>query len=122
MLVSIALICCSVSALTGILAVGSGGNWKFEISDYFRGKRNAVLYLWVISSTIFSILHSGAIAHYGITNQWGYRNEDTHVWMAIHAMTGILLTVAHMFVAYTLAKEVGPTNKYLWGNKRSAVQ
>jgi len=122
MMVQVALVLSSLAAVTGILAVGNGKHWNFKIPDYFRGKRNAILYLWVITSTIFSILHSGMIANYGVIYHWGYRNHDTPVWMALHAAMGVLLTTAHVFVAYTLAKEVGPTDKYLWGSKRSAVQ
>lgn len=122
MMVAIALIFSSMAAISGILAVGNGKHWEFKVTDYFRGKRNAILYLWVVTSTIFSILHSGMIASYGLTYHWGYRNHDTHIWMALHAFTGVLLTIAHMFVAHTLAKEVGPTDKYLWGSKSSAVR
>ena len=122
MMVYIALIFSSLAAISGILAVGNGQHWKFDVKDYFLGKRNAILYLWVVCSTIFSILHSGMIANYGINYHWGYHNHDTHIWMAIHATMGVLLTIAHMFVAYTLAKEIGPTDKYLWGSKRRASQ
>jgi phosphatidylglycerophosphate synthase len=117
MLVMIALVLSSVAALSGILAVGNGRCWNFEIRDYFRGKRNAILYLWVVTSTIFSMLHSGMLVNYGIVYHWQYRNHDTHIWMALHAAMGLLLTMAHIFVSYTLAKEVGPTDKYLWGSK-----
>lgn len=120
MLVKLALIMTSIAALSGILAVGNGRHWRFKNIDYLRGKRNAILYLWVMTSTIFSILHSGTIANYGIVYDWAYRNHDTPIWMCIHAFMGFLLTTAHIFVACTLAKEVGPKDKYLWGN-RSAV-
>lgn len=120
MMVVLALIMSSFAALTGIMAVGNGQHWQFSIIDYFRGKRNAILYLWVVGSTIFSILHSGMIANYGVAYSWSYRNHDTHIWMALHAAMGVLLTMAHLFVSHTLAKEVGPVNKYLWGKMRRA--
>jgi hypothetical protein len=122
MWVAIALMTSSLAAITGILAIGSGKHWHFRFLDYFRGKRNAILYLWVTASTIFSILHSGVIANYGVVYEWSYRNVDTPVWMALHATMGVLLSIAHFFVAYTLAKEVGPVDKYLWGKHRNAVQ
>jgi hypothetical protein len=122
MMTILALIMLSVAALSGIFAVGNGKHWKFEFGDYFRGKRNAILYLWVITSTIFSILHSGMIVTYGISHNWGYTTEEAPTWMALHAFMGVLLTVAHLFVAYTLAMEVGPKDKFLWGRKHSVDQ
>lgn len=118
MLTAIALFFSSVAALSGIFAIGSGRHWQFGVADYFRGKRNAILYLWVIASTIFSICHSGVIAEYGIAFDWAMRTADSWKWMVLHAVMGVLLTCAHIFVAYTLAKEVGPVDKYLWGPRR----
>jgi hypothetical protein len=120
MLILLAATLASIAAVTGILAIGSGRHWQFEVADYFRGKRNAILYLWVTSSTIFSILHSGVILEYGLTWNWGYRSPDAAKWFALHAVMGVLLTGAHLFVASTLSKEVGPVDKYLWGNRRRA--
>lgn len=102
----------SIAALTGIFAVGSGRHWEFEFLDYFRGKRNAVLYLWVTISTIFSILHSGALLQFGLPP------VATTTWLVLHTAIGALLIAAHLFVASTLAREVGPVDKFLWGKKR----
>lgn len=115
----LAAVLTSIAAISGILAIGSGRHWQFEVADYFRGKRNAILYLWVVSSTIFSICHSGFLVDYGIANHGMLRPGDAK-WMVIHSVAGILLTCAHAFVASTLSKEVGPVDKFLWG-KRSAV-
>jgi hypothetical protein len=117
MLVALSILFSTIAAITGILAIGSGRHWKFNIADYFRGKRNAILYLWVTSSTIFSILHAGVLAEYGLEYHWGYRFPDSAKWFVLHAIMGVLLTAAHLFVASTLAKEVGPVDKYLWGSK-----
>lgn len=115
-----AAILSSIAAISGILAVGSGRHWNFTITDYFRGKRNAILYLWVIGSAIFSICHSGVLIEYGVHNSWVVPAHAMK-WMFIHSAMGILLTFAHIFVATTLSKEVGPVDKYLWGAKRRAV-
>lgn len=112
-----ALICTSLAALSGIFAVGSGRHWVFTVADYFRGKRNAILYLWVITSTIFSICHSAVILEHGLTHGWAA--GENLKWFTIHAIAGILFVFAHMFVAATLAKEVGPVDKYLWGKRRA---
>ncbi len=120
-MVALALLLTTLAALSGILAVGSGHHWSFTVGDYFRGKRNAVLYLWVISSTIFSICHSGVIAEHGL--RYGFEATNGNLkWFVIHAVAGLLFVFAHIFVAVTLAKEVGPVDKYLWGSKRRAAQ
>lgn len=113
-----AVIMTALSALTGILAVGSGRHWHFGVADYFRGKRNAILYLWVIASTIFSICHSGFLVEYGMLKQWVTAAPDLK-WLIIHSCAGFLLSCAHLFVASTLSKEVGPVDKYLWGKRRA---
>lgn len=120
MMVFLSVLTASLAAVTGILAIGSGRHWQFKVSDYFRGKRNAILYIWVTTSTIFSILHAGVIVEYGLAYDWGYRTADSAKWFALHAFMGVLLTAAHLFVASTLAKEVGPVDKFLWGEKRRA--
>lgn len=122
MIIALAVLFSSVAAISGILAIGSGRHWQFNVADYFRGKRNAILYLWVTSSTIFSILHAGVLADYGLVYDWGYRTPHSFKWFILHALMGVLLTVAHIFVASTLSKEVGPVDKFLWGSKRRAVQ
>jgi hypothetical protein len=121
MMVLLSVLTASIAAISGILALGSGRHWQFKVSDYFRGKRNAILYLWVTSSTIFSICHAGVLMEYGLDYDWGYRTPDAVKWFILHAIMGVLLTAAHLFVASTLSKEVGPVDKYLWGNKRRAV-
>ncbi|MGE8141841.1 hypothetical protein ACQKOE_07685 [Novosphingobium sp. NPDC080210] len=118
-MIFLAILMTSIAALSGIFAVGSGRHWQFEVRDYFRGKRNAILYLWVVTSTIFSICHSGFLVDYGIANFGQPRPGDVK-WMVIHSVAGFLLTCAHAFVASTLAKEVGPTDKFLWGKRRHA--
>lgn len=104
----------SVAALTGILAVGSGQHWQFTVGDYFRGKRNAILYLWVTASTVFSFCHACALVQYGLPK------TAALPWGVLHTSIGLLLIAAHLFVRSTLSKEVGPVDKYLWGKNRSA--
>lgn len=108
----------SMASLTGIFAIGSGRHWKFKFSDYFRGKRNAIVYLWVVMSSIFSITHAGFLTEYALRFDWGLRHPDQWPWLVIYAAIGVLLTIAHLFVANTLSKEVGPVDKFLWGKRR----
>lgn len=121
MLIEFAIALTSMSAMTGILAVGSGKHWAFTGGDYFRGKRNAIVYLWVICSAIFSICHSGALVQYGLESNWKLHSPSDVKWMVIHGTTGLLLSIAHLFVRSTLSKEIGPVDKYLWGAKSRAL-
>jgi hypothetical protein len=120
MWVQLALVVNSIAAISGILAVGSGRHWDFKIFDYFRGKRNAILYLWVTMSTITAIYVSGVIAQYGIEYGWRLRAPESWPWFIGHISVGLLFTFAHVFVATVLSKQVGPVDKYLWGNRRAA--
>jgi hypothetical protein len=115
-MVYLAVFFSSIAAITGILAVGSGEHWKFTAADYLRGKRNAILYLWVTLSTIFSICHAGALLQFGLPN------GGRVLWLILHSTMGILLIFAHLFVRTTLSKEVGPVDKYLWGVSHRAAR
>ena len=118
-MIALVVLLTSMAAISGFLAVGSGRHWHFHVTDYFRGKRNSILYLWVVCSTIFSILHSGFLVEYGVTGNWGLIVPGDLKWMFIHSTVGILLTFAHIFVATTLNKEIGPEDKFLWGKRRA---
>lgn len=120
MIVGFALFCTSLAALSGILAVGSGRHWSFGVADYFRGKRNAILYLWVTCSTMMAIYHSGVLVEYGLRYDWSMRTPESWKWFVIHTGVGLLFVAAHVFVATVLSKSVGPKDKYLWGNRGAA--
>lgn len=120
-MVLLAIIMNVLAALTGIIAVGGGRHWRFTVVDYFRGKRNALLYLWVTGSTIFSLTLSGALISYALRFHWQLRDADAYRWMVIHAVMGVLLILAHLFVATTLSKDSTKFDKYLWGKYQRAV-
>ena len=109
MIILFALLCASVAILTGIVAVGSGTHFRFDLRDLAFGRKNARLYVWVVSSSIFSILHAGMILDYGLQNHWAYRNEDDGLWLCIHAGVGMLFTFAHMWIADSLRRDAAIT-------------
>lgn len=117
-MIAFAAIMSSIAVLTGILAVGSGRHWQFATKDYFLGKQSAILYLWVTASTIFSICHAGMLVDLGLRNNWVPPYPETPKWMALHACIGVLLVGAHIFVAGTLSRDFGSTEKFLWGKNR----
>ncbi|SFJ50290.1 hypothetical protein SAMN03159338_1588 [Sphingomonas sp. NFR04] len=121
MIVGFTLVMSILAIISGIVAVGSGKHWRFKVPDYFRGKRNAVLYAWVTASTCLSLYLTGVLVEFGIRNDWSIATPYGQRFFFIHAVAGILFTLAHIFVAVTLSKEVGPVDKYLWGEgNRSA--
>jgi hypothetical protein len=119
MLIAFAILCTSMAAFTGIIAVGSGRHWQFQVSDYFRGKRNAILYFWVTVSTILSVYHSGVLLEHALRNNWTTDISQGLKWIVVHCSVGVLFIAAHLFVATVLSKQVGPVDKYLWGSSRA---
>lgn len=104
-----------VALCTGIFAVGSGSRWQYDRMDILRGRKNAVLYVWVTLSSMFSLVHMTACFQYLVTPIWGF---DAHIqmWFALHAMIGVLLSAAHIFI-HRIMKVDGAGKVYLWGNK-----
>jgi hypothetical protein len=118
-LVVLATIASGLALLSGIVAIGSGAHWHFTKMDIWRGRRNAILYVWVTASSIFSMAHLASLVTYGLEYHWAYRAADTHRWMSIHTAIAFLLITAHLYILRTLSKE-GAGAEYLWG-RRSAV-
>lgn len=119
LLVYLAAICSAVSFLTGIVAVGSGKHFQYSQKDILRGRRDAILYIWVTFSSIFALAHCASLLDYGLSYNWTYRTEDSGRWMAIHSGVGMLLTSAHLFIRDDLKK--GTSHKiFLWGKRRDA--
>lgn len=119
-LVYLAVVCSALSFLTGIVAVGSGKEFQFQPKHLLQGRRDALLYVWVIFSSIFGMAHAASLVNYGITENWTYRFADTGLWMAIHSGVGILLTAAHLFIRQDLSGGAS-SHIFLWGSRRHAV-
>lgn len=115
-LVYLAALCSALSFLSGIVAVGSGHHFQYTKMDILRGRRDALLYIWVMFSSMFALAHFASILGYGIEFQWGYRFPDTGRWMALHASLGLLLTTAHLFIRSDLSKGRASI-EYLWGSR-----
>lgn len=117
-LVYTAAVISALSFLSGILAVGSGSHFQYQTKDILRGRRDAILYIWVTLSSIFALAHCASLLDYGITEGWGYRNADTGRWMLIHSGVGVLLTSAHLFVRNDL-RDGASDHIFLWGARRN---
>lgn len=100
---------------SGIAAIGSGSKWKYDRKDILKGRKNAVLYVWVTLSSMFSVAHTAACAQYILMPIWG-TGPEIQMWFALHAVIGVLLTSAHLFI-HRIMKVDGASDTYLWGNK-----
>lgn len=113
-----ATIASAIALLSGILAIGRGGHWHFTKTDILRGRRNAILYIWVTFSSIFSMAHLASLVTYGMEYDWMYRTYDTGRWMTIHTGIAALLISAHLYILRTLSRD-GAGDDFLWGSQRA---
>lgn len=115
MFIATALIFALLAVLSGLIAVGSGKDWKFTIKDIARGQQNALLYVWVTFSTMFSLAHVTAITGWILTDGFNYRHFDTAMWFAMHTAVGILMVAAHVYIKVLLGDpERDFTKQTLW--------
>lgn len=118
MLCIMATIASALALLSGIVAVGNGDRFSYDTPDIWKGRKDAILYVWVTISSIFSLAHFSVLLHYGLVYNWTYRNADTPTWMWIHTGMALLLTSAHFYIKSELHD---PNNRvaYLWGKRRA---
>lgn len=116
MMIFVALACSLLAVASGLKVIGTGRDWQYTPSDIFRGRENALAYIWVTCSTMFSIAHSCVIAF------WIYIDgpnlvgaTHTSMWMSFHAGMGLLFTAAHVFVKARFKGERDEAPRYLWG-------
>lgn len=114
-MVVFAAVCSVIALLTGIAAIGSGRHWQFTNKDILKGKRNAILYVWVTASSMFSLAHSTATIGYAIDPKFGV-GPDIQFWFAIHATVGVLLSVAHFYIYRSLESKSVDGDELLWGS------
>lgn len=116
-LVVLATAASAVALLSGIFAIGQGRHWDYSKIDILRGRRNAILYIWVTFSSIFSMAHLASLVTYGMEYHWLYRHADTGRWMIIHTGIAFLLISAHVYILRSLTRE-GAGEDFLWGPNR----
>lgn len=85
-----------LAVVTGFRAVGEGRNWNFTIADIFRGDQLAKVYVWIIGSTCFSLVHLVALITQSPTFLGPEISEP--VWLLLHSLIGIFFSSAHLFV------------------------
>ena len=84
-----------LAVFTGIRAIGDGTRWHFGIKDILTGKILAKMYVWIICSTAFSLVHAVAL----LTRASFIGSEvDQPIWLVLHSLIGLLFITAHGFV------------------------
>lgn len=112
--VVLAAILSLIALITGIAAVGKGSNWNFKPKDILQGRRNAIIYVWVTFSSIFSLFHTAANFGYILDPVWG-TGPGIQMWFWLHATVGLLLTGAHAIIHFTLIRD-NLLETYFWGD------
>lgn len=82
---------------SGIAAVGSGAKWQYEPRDILAGKTNALLYVWVTLSSVFSLVHTTALLSQVINPGAGLSTGDI-TRLALDCVISFLLIAAHGFI------------------------
>lgn len=103
------------AVFSGIKVVGSGTDWEFTPRDILWGRENALTYLWVTFSTIFSICHAGMIGiwiYIEGPQKWG--TDLAPIWFSLHAAMGALFTAIHIILKAKLKADRGNAPRYLW--------
>lgn len=116
-MVVFAAVCSVLALLTGIAAIGSGSHWQFNNKDILKGKRNAVLYVWVTLSSMFSLAHTTKTIGYLIDPVWGF-TQQVSSWFLIHGVISLLISAAHVFIYLSFETKTVATDDYLWGSRR----
>lgn len=114
MLTVLAIALSALAFLSGIIVIGNGRHFDYDLRDILRGRDNALLYIWITLSTMFSMAHLTVLMDFGFTYNFGYKDADTPIWMSIHAGVGVLFVMAHVYIRQALSTE-GRATRYLWG-------
>lgn len=114
MLTILAILFAGLAFLSGIVVIGDGSHFQYTKRDILLGRDNALLYIWVTASTMFSMAHFAVLMDYGFHYNFGYKDDQTWVWMSIHAAVGILFVAAHLYIKQALADQ-SRSPRYLWG-------
>jgi hypothetical protein len=81
--------------ITGIHAVGCASRWQFNLQDLIRGEKLAMVYLWVIGSTAFSLVHTIAL----LTKAPFLSGElSSPLWLFLHSLIGLFFSSAHILI------------------------
>lgn len=115
-IVAMAAIASALALVSGVAAVGDGSHYDYLPSEIIKGRRDAVLYVWVALSTAFSLTHMIALTLYGFSHGWSVLGSDETLMMWMHTGTSLLLTGGHLYIKSELHE---PESRvvYLWGKR-----
>lgn len=107
--------------VSGIAAVGSGHRWDFETRDIRQGRVDALLYCWVIASTMLTMIQTYILYRWNLfmrldPSNWDARRIQSWTY---HIFLGLLFITAHVFIRWFLSRDMD-NRSYLWGHRRVA--
>lgn len=118
MLTLAAIFFAALAFLSGIAVIGSGQHFHYSVRDLFKGRDNALLYLWITCSTAFSLAHLTVLMDFGFHYHFGYKDAETPVWMALHTAVGVMFVMAHCYIRSALNHH-DHAPRYFWGEPGS---
>lgn len=86
-----AIVAAVMASLTGLLVVGRGHEFEYDVAALMRRETNAMTYVWIVSSTILSACHAVLLLDRMVSGHM----EDAGV-LALSGCTSLLLTAAHV--------------------------
>lgn len=106
----VAAILSLLALASGIAAVGSGAKWQYETRDILAGKPNALLYVWVTFSSIFSLVHTTALFSLVIDPGAGLSVGDV-TRLLLDCVVSVLLIAAHGYIYAVMQSSDGLDQK-----------
>jgi hypothetical protein len=106
------------SLVSGLLAVGSGKQWGYSLRDLLFLRLDALLYVGVVFTTIWSIYHATMLGIYASSSRAEEIGPAMHIaWMTMHIAISTFLVMLHAYVGLTLRDPVivACLKTHLWG-------
>ena len=112
-IVAMATIASAVALASGLAVVGDGQRFQYKPSDILKGRRDAILYVWLALTTAFSLARVAILSVYGLKHSWSVHGtaENTILWVQIG--TALLITAGHLYIKHEL-HEPESRVEFLW--------
>lgn len=117
-IVAMATIASAVALASGLTAVGDGKRFQYTPSDIFKGRRDAVLYVWLALSTAFSLARVAILTVHGLKHDWSAHSTEETTILLVQIGTALLITAGHFYIKYEL-HEPESRVEFLWGKSAS---
>lgn len=105
MLGAFAIAAAIAAFVSGLVVVGARDRWTYTVADLLRLRYDALLYLAVTFTTIWSVCHVVMIAEY-LASGRSAAISAAHfaAWMLLHASISAFLVGLHVYVGVALRR------------------